>query len=861
MNKTEPCLPSPLQDLQRAVPQPRLAGVLPIAVVVALAVLVPTATMAGGDRDPARWPSPASPALDPAVESFVTDLMSRMSLEQKVGQVIQGELQKVTPDDVRRYHLGSVLNGGGSTPNSNKRASAGDWLAAADAFYDASMQPPAGLPAIPIIWGSDAVHGHSNVYGATIFPHNIGLGAANDPDLLREIGAATALEMRATGLEWTFAPTLAVVRDDRWGRTYEGYSEDPRITARYAAAIVTGLQGAPGSVGHLTGDKIVATAKHYLGDGGTVGGRDQGDNIDDEADLVRLHAAGYPPAIEAGVRAVMASFSSWQGEKLHGHRYLLTTVLKERLGFTGFVVGDWNGHGQVRGCSNANCAAAFNAGIDMFMVPEDFAKLYENTLAQVRDGTISEARLDDAVRRILRVKKQSGLFEAGRPSTRPHAGRQDLLGAAAHRELARRAVRESLVLLKNERGLLPLSPKSRVLVAGPGANDISRQTGGWTLTWQGTGNSNADFPGTTSIYDGIRTAVTAARGSVELAIDGRFTQRPDVAIVVFGESPYAEFQGDIAHLQYESDNGPDLALLRSLKAAGIPVVSVFLSGRPLWVNPHLNASAAFVAAWLPGSEGAGIADVLFRGNDGRVAHDFRGRLSYSWPRRADQTPLNVGDRVYDPLFAYGHGLSYASPGELPTLSEVSGLSADASAPAGVYYANGRPLAGYQRAIGQKPEALQRVEGLELFAPGLSPTIEPADRVAQGDSSLLRWLPGQPGYLVVTRNGPPLDLERESNGQLALSLLLRTGPEASGKLYVGMRDSNGRTARVEITPILKSDGQWRQYRIALRCLAMRGLDMRGIAAPLVLYAEDSTPVGIAEVRLATAAEGDAYCPAE
>ncbi len=861
MKMADDFLPSSLQDLQHPTLQQRFAGVLSIAVVTALAVLVTVAAYAGSDRDPARWPSPVSPPLDPAVESFVTDLMSRMSLEQKVGQVIQGELQKVTPDDVRRYHLGSVLNGGGSTPNANKRASAGDWLAAADAFYDASMQPPAGLPAIPIIWGSDAVHGHSNVFGATIFPHNIGLGAADDPDLLRELGAATALEMRATGLEWTFAPTLAVVRDDRWGRTYEGYSEDPRITASYAGAIVTGLQGPPGSAGHLTGDKIVATAKHYLGDGGTVGGRDQGDNVDVEADLVRLHAAGYAPAIEAGVRAVMASFSSWHGEKLHGHRYLLTTILKERLGFTGFVVGDWNGHGQVSGCSNASCAAAFNAGVDMFMVPEDFAKLYENTLAQVRDGTISEARLDDAVRRILRVKKQAGLFEAGRPSTRPHAGRQDLLGAAAHRELARRAVRESLVLLKNERGLLPLSPKSRVLVAGPGADDISRQTGGWTLTWQGTGNSNADFPGATSIYDGIRTAVTAAGGSVELAVDGRFTQRPDFAIVVFGESPYAEFQGDIAHLQYEPDDGPDLALLRSLKAAGIPVVSVFLSGRPLWVNPHLNASTAFVAAWLPGSEGAGIADVLFRGNDGRAAHDFRGRLSYSWPRRADQTPLNVGDRVYDPLFAYGHGLSYASPGELPTLSEVSGLSADASAPAGVYYANGRALAGYQRAIGQKPEALQRVEGLELSAPGLSPTIESADRMAQGDASLLRWLPGEPGYLVVTRSGPPLDLERESNGQLALSLLLRTGPDASGKLYVGMRDTTGRTVRVDITPVLKSDGQWQKYRISLRCLAERGLDMRSIAAPLVLYAEDSTPVGVAEVRLATAAEGEAYCPAE
>jgi beta-glucosidase len=825
----------------------------------ALVLTAPAVVPAASDRDPARWPTPVSPALDPAVEAFVTDLMAKMSLEQKVGQVIQAELRFVTPEDIRRYHLGSVLNGGGSTPNNNKHATAADWVAAADAFYDASMAVPAGLPAIPIIWGSDAVHGHSNVYGATLFPHNIGLGAADDPGLMREIGATTALEMRVTGLDWTFAPTLAVVRDDRWGRTYEGYSEDPRIVGRYAAAIVDGLQGTPGRADYLGKDHIVATAKHFLGDGGTTGGRDQGDNVETEVELVRLHAAGYPPAIAGGVRAIMASFSSWHGDKLHGHRYLLTTVLKERMGFTGFVVGDWNGHGQVKGCSNADCAAAFNAGVDMFMVPEDFAKLYENTLAEVRAGTISQARLDDAVRRILRVKKQSGLFEAGRPSSRAHAGQQAMLGSATHRGLARRAVRESLVLLKNEHGLLPLQPRSRVLVAGPGADDLSRQTGGWTLTWQGTGNVGADFPGATSILAGIRSAVVDAGGSVEWSVDGRYSQRPDVAIVVYGESPYAEFQGDAAHLQYEASNGPDLTLLRTLKAAGIPVVSVFLSGRPLWINPHLNASDAFVAAWLPGSEGAGVADVLFRSSDGRVAHDFRGRLSYSWPRRADQTPLNVGDKVYDPLFAYGYGLSYAAPAAVPTLSEVSGLSDSALAPAGVYFANGRPMAGYVRSVGATVKSLQRVEGLEMFAPGLSPTVEPADRIAQGDASLMRWLPGKPGYLVVAKSGPPLDLERESNGQLSLSLMLRTGPAAKGKVYVGMRDATGHSARVEITPILRSDSTWQQYRIALRCLAEQGLDMRSISAPFELYGEDTTPVGVAEVRLATAAEGDAYCP--
>jgi len=805
------------------------------------------------------WPRLEAAPLDPEVEAFVADLLGRMTLEEKVGQVIQAELRSVTPEDIKRYHLGSVLNGGGSTPNNDKHASLAAWVEFADSFYDASMDTSDGKLAIPILWGSDAVHGHSNVYGATIFPHNIGLGAANDVELLREIGAATAIEMLTTGLDWTFAPTLAVVRDDRWGRTYEGYSEDPRIVAAYAQAIIEGLQGVPGTPEHLGEDKILATAKHYLGDGGTDAGRDQGDNIDSEEDLVHIHNAGYPSAIKAGVRSVMASFSSWQGQKVHGHRYLLTTALKGYMGFNGFVVGDWNAHGQVESCSNDNCAPAFNAGIDMFMVPEDFRGLYDNLLAQVQEGTITQARLDDAVTRILRVKKQAGLFEARRPSSRPHSARQEELGSSAHRELARRAVRQSLVLLKNNNSVLPLAPAYRVLVAGDGADNVGKQTGGWTLTWQGTGNTNEDFPGATSAYAGIREAVEAAGGTVELKVEGRYEERPDVAIVVFGEDPYAEFQGDAPNLQYENDNGPDLALLRALKADGIPVVSVFLSGRPMWVNPHLNASDAFVAAWLPGSEGGGIADLLFEQPDGSMPYDFTGRLSYSWPRAADQAAVNAGDDDDDPLFTYGYGLTLAEGSELAAFSEESGLSDADTGASGIYFAEGRALTGFSAMLGGDRDNLLVVEGLEMRGEFLSPSMRMADRDVQGDSSLLHWRAGAPGYFAIRADGRPLDLQRESNGHLALSLLMRAAQRPSSPVLMGMRDASGKTAQVDVMPLLESSDGWENHRVSLRCFAERGVDMQQITVPLELYTTDEAQLVLAEVRLATAAEGDAYCP--
>jgi beta-glucosidase len=625
---------------------------------------------------PNVWPAIENPVpLDPEIERRIDDLIALLSVEDKVGQVIQGEIRHLTPDDVRTYRLGSVLNGGGVQPFDKRWATIDDWLALADAFWDASMDTSDGRPAIPVIWGTDAVHGHTNVVGATVFPQNIGLGATRDPELVREIGRVTAVEMAVSGLDWDFSPTVAVARDDRWGRSYESWSEDPEIARAYAGAMVEGLQGDAHSGAFLGDDHVVACAKHFLGDGGTANGVDRGNSTATEAELRDIHGAGYVSAIEAGVQTVMASFSSWQGRPMHTNRSLLTDVLKGRFGFDGFVVGDWNGHGEVEGCSNSSCPSAFNAGIDMFMVPEDWKALRANTIEHVHQGVIPMERLDDAVRRILRVKMRAGLFEKGRPSNRPLAGKTELLGSPAHRAIARQAVRESLVLLKNDGGLLPLERAWTVLVAGDGADNIGKQCGGWTLSWQGTDTTNQDFPGGSSIWDGIRRAVDDGGGTAILSENGTYSSTPDVAIVVFGEDPYAEYEGDLETLDFGLSKPDDLKLLTKLHSAGIPVVSIFLSGRPMWVNPELNASDAFVAAWLPGSEGDGVAEVIFRDAGGAINHDFTGRLSHSWPRTAIQMPVNRDDEDYDPLFPYDFGLSYADGDDAEMLPEASGTAA------------------------------------------------------------------------------------------------------------------------------------------------------------------------------------------
>ncbi len=831
-----------------------LAGTAAIAQTPSPAVSTADAAVA----HPAIWPTvQARPLRDPKVEARIDAILKRMTIEDKVGQLIQVDIASITPTDLRTYKLGSILNGGNAGPNGDDLAPPIEWLKLADAFYDASVARSDGRPVIPVIWGTDAVHGNNNIPGATLFPHNIGLGAAHDRDLMREIGHVTAIETAAAGIDWTFAPTLAVVRDDRWGRTYESYSEEPTIPADYAGAVIEGVQGKVGTREFLAPDHVIATTKHFLGDGGT-GGRDQGDAVIPEAALRDIHLGGYPAAIEAGTQSVMASFSSWNGAKMHGNKSLLTGVLKDRMHFDGFVVGDWNGHGQVDGCSNESCAAAINAGLDMFMYSgTGWKTLYANTLKQAQSGEIPAARLDDAVRRILRVKIRAGTFDRGRPSSRALGGKLALIGAAEHRAIARRAVRESLVLLKNEGGLLPLRPQADILVAGGGADNIPQQAGGWSLTWQGGGTTNANFPNAESIWSGIDAAVKAAGGTATLAVDGRYAKKPDAAIVVFGEQPYAEFKGDRPTLDYSPDDRSDLALLRKLKAAGVPVVAVFLSGRPLWVNAEINAADAFVAAFLPGSEGGGVADVLFRKKDGTVASDFRGALSFSWPKRPDQYRLNRSDPNYAPLFPLGYGLRYAKPGSVPRLDETrpAGLAAAFN---GAVFGKGRVPEGWSIALVEKDESKVRLLGTSATTATRGLTAGAVDRRQQEDSRSLVWTGGAAEARVETDR--PIDLTRESNGELSLVVDLRVDRPAKTAVRLGMVSKDGHAVTVPITAKLAAakPGTWQQVIVPLQCFARQGVDMAHVTAPFVIAAEGPLSLALSDVKIDSAPVAMTQC---
>ena len=805
---------------------------------------------ASGSIDAANWPQPQWPfAEDPALEQKIDALLATMTVEEKVGQIIQGDIGSLTPDDVRKYRLGSVLAGGGSDPGGKYNAKPQEWLALADAFWEASMDTSGGGKAIPVIWGIDAMHGQSNVVGATLFPHNIGLGATRNPDLLREIARITAIETRTTGMEWTFAPTVAVPQDDRWGRAYEGYSEDPALVASYAGVFVEGLQGKPGTPEFLDDHHVMSSVKHFLGDGGTANGKDQGDTVVSEAQLRDIHAAGYVPSIAAGAQAVMASFNSFHGEKMHGHKPLLTDVLKGRMNFGGFIVGDWNGHGQVRDCTNTDCAPSINAGLDMPMAPDSWKGMYESTLRHVQDGTIPMERLDDAVRRILRVKFRANLFDKPKPSERALGGRFELLGAPAPRKVARQAVRESLVLLKNQNGILPLSPKATVLVAGDGADNLSKQSGGWTLTWQGDGTTREDYPNADSIWDGLKAQIDAAGGRAELAVDGRYTQKPDVAVVVFGEEPYAEFQGDLSNLMFKGGRSGDLELIRKLKADGIPVVAVFLSGRPLWLNREINATDAFVAAWLPGSEGGGVADVLLQGADGRPQYDFKGKLSFSWPRRADQYDNNLGRPGYDPLFAYGHGLGYADNGDLAPLPEDPGIDPEAEG-SNSWFVRGAPATGMNLVLTgadgspvlvSLPAAKTADGSLEMSAIN--------HRVQEG-ARVFAW--SGPGAVRLLAN-QPLDLSRETNGDVPVVMELRVDalpPGGAATLSAACgEDCSGEVAIGDALAKLPA-GEWTRLAVPLKCLRTAGADTARLRMPFALQAAPGTRLALAEVSLST-----------
>ena len=543
---------------------------------------------------------------------------------------------------------------------------------------------------IPTFWGIDAVHGNSNVFGATLFPHNIGLGASRDTCLMRDIGEATQRAVRATGQDWTFGPCLAVVRDDRWGRAYESWSEDPSVVRAFASAMTKGLMDIDRNGESFRG--IISTAKHYIADGGSTQGIDQGNVLASENELMNIHAQGYFGALAAGAQTVMVGFFSWQDQgKQAGNRHLVDEILKQKINFDGLIISDWNAIGQVTGCTNDHCPQAVNAGIDLFMVPQDFRTFVPNTVADVRAGLIPMSRIDDAVTRILRVKLRAGLFDLPPPSERSFANDPDNL---VDRALARRAVRESLVLLKNNKAVLPLRTDRKILVVGKNADAIQNQTGGWSLTWQGgpwlfgpnDANLNSDFPNGESILAGIRDKVGADHVTFSIDGTGVDVRDFDAVIAVIGETPYSENFGDIATalgnrnsddtslrtLEHGVRKPEDRAVLRAVSGQGVPVVTVLVSGRALYTNTEINLSSAFVAAWLPGTEGGGVADVLFRKHNGSVANDFTGKLPVSWPRSACQTSLNVGDPGYDPQFAFGYGLTYRSRAQVGVLDETAG---------------------------------------------------------------------------------------------------------------------------------------------------------------------------------------------
>ena len=579
-------------------------------------------------------------------------LIASMTLDEKIGQMTQAERASATPNDVRNYFLGSILSGGGSVPASNTPTG---WADMHDSYQSAALNTRLG---IPIVYGIDAVHGHSNVVGATIFPHNIGLGATRDPVLVEEIGRITAKEVACTGLEWSFAPCVAVARDERWGRTYESFGEAPELQTLLSGAFVRGLQGTT-----MSGERIIACAKHYAGDGGTSGGIDRGNTVVSESELRATHMPGFDEALAEGVGTIMPSYSSWNGVKMHEHGYLLTDVLKTEMGFDGFLISDWEAVYELSGGSYYDqVVQMINAGVDMTMEPNNWRNYIDTLRLAVLSGDVSMTRIDDAVRRILRIKDRAGVF------TEPLADRtlvnSGAVGSQAHRDVAREAVRKSLVLLKND-GVLPIAKSSNVFVAGKNANDIGNQCGGWTISWQGS--SGNITPGTT-ILEGIQDAVAAGGGSVTFSENGTGSQGHDLAIVVIGETPYAEGFGDDGTLALDSE---DLACLNRI--GNIPTVVVLVSGRPLIVTDRLGGWDAFVAAWLPGTEGDGVAEVLFGD------YDFTGQLPHSWPSSISQVPINVGDAVYNPLFPYGFGLNYTT---LPPSVSITSPGSGSTLPAG-----------------------------------------------------------------------------------------------------------------------------------------------------------------------------------
>ncbi|WP_325893120.1 glycoside hydrolase family 3 protein [Grimontia sp. NTOU-MAR1] len=833
---------------------------------------------------------------DPEIESRVAEILAQMTLEEKVGQMIQPDLRSVTPEEAKEYKLGSILNGGGGWPDGNKYATAQDWAEEADKYYLALEEAYAERGfRIPFMWATDAVHGHNNVFKATVFPHNIGLGAANNPKLIKQIGKATAREVAATGLDWTFAPTVATPRDYRWGRVYEGYSEDPEIVYQYAGKMVEGLQG--GVKGLKSERHVISNVKHWLGDGGTTDGVDRGMNEYSEEYLRNIHATGYFSGLDAGAQVVMTSFNSWYNDsnydvmgtdnynkKLHGSKYIVNDVLKDKMGFDGLVVTDWNGHSEINGCTAGNCPQAVLAGNDIFMVTarKDWQAFYHNVIDQVNDGIIPMTRIDDAVTRILRVKMRAGLWKKPQPSLRRLAGKQDILGSDAHRELARKAVSQSLVLLKNKDKALPLSTKKQYLVVGSAVNDIQKQTGGWSLTWQGTENTlERDFPGATTML----MAMQAQVGEENVFTDVSSAPKGVTAVVVIGEDPYAEMFGDINKtktLEYatlKSSYGTDLRLIKSLKDQGFKVITVFFSGRPLYVNEEINHSDAFVAAWLPGTEAGGITDVLFGVDD----KDFRGRLSFSWPKTKCSTTINrkapnlvsyetpemeqdiEGDHA--PLFAYGYGLSYNKRKSSKLKTDLDNLPLDPreygcglDAPDDGIATTNLEIFGRSADDEFTPRIAGSSNGWvgETVSNGTPTTIgsittTPIDHLHQQDAVNVKFTGEAPAQIYMqTADEQVTDKQSYLNSDATLQFDIDMKSTAPQSMILATHCEWPCLGQVPIHKVLpapsgQNETKWTTIKIPLQCFADEGMAFQILNTPFLIYSDGEVEFNLGEIR--------------
>ncbi|MHA6608545.1 glycoside hydrolase family 3 protein [Photobacterium damselae] len=849
------------------------------------------------------------------IESRISEILSQMTLEEKLGQMIQPDLREVTPEEAKEYKLGSILNGGGGWPNNNKYSTAEDWAKEADKYWLALEEAYADRGfKIPFMWATDAVHGHNNVFKATVFPHNIGLGAANNPDMIEEIGRATAIEVAATGLDWTFAPTVATPRDYRWGRVYEGYSEDPSIVWAYASRMVQGIQG--GAQGLKSDIHVISNVKHWIGDGGTLEGIDHGENRYTEEYLINIHAAGYLSGLTAGAQVVMSSFNSWwnpnnydpmrdinssaqdgyeQNQKIHGSQYLIQDVLKDKMGFDGLVVTDWNGQGEINGCTPSDCPQAVIAGNDIFMVTarSDWKAFYENTLQQVKAGIISQERIDDAVTRILRVKMRANLWEKPMPSLRSLAGDSSLLGSQKHTALARQAVSESLVLLKNEAQVLPLAKDSQYLVVGSAANDITKQTGGWSLSWQGDGNTlEEDFPFAQTMLMAMKKEV----GEENIFTDISAAPENITAIVVIGEDPYAEMFGDINKSQtlefstLKPSYSSDLELIKELKAKGFKVVTVFYSGRPLYVNEEINNSDAFVAAWLPGTEGLGITDVLFAKNNA----DFKGRLSFSWPNKKCSTTINTptkniigyvtptdginGELIeqdingeHAPLFPYGYGLSYQSPSSIPALVEnLNNLSLDSRD-----YGCGMDEPSTD--IAQEPLEIFGKSAKGDFTARMSGDVNgwSAIEISKGETSIgtvttkgIDYQGMQQSALNVRFSGEVAPFEGKSAAQIYMQTPDEEGQDytqyinANSTIEFDVRMISGAPSRINLaahcgypclgevniaTVLPEPSDKWSTVKIPMQCLVDVGMNYQMMNTAFLLYTTEAMEFDLGNIR--------------